>query len=134
MRILIVDGDSVSAAALQRLLMRAGHTVRRASSVAEALGVCASQSFELLVCETDLADGSGAALAREVAARCGARAIAVSTRDEDRPEAGDATTAAPDPDADAFDARLTKPFHFEDVLRIVAQLYPPPPAGAPSTN
>jgi DNA-binding NtrC family response regulator len=128
-RILIVDGDAVSSAALERLLARAGHTAHRAGGVAAALALCDGERFDLLVCEMDLADGSAAALARDVAARCGARVIGISSRDADPPP-GVAGAVAPDPEAGAFDARLNKPFRFDDVLRLVAALYPPPAAGA----
>jgi CheY-like chemotaxis protein len=118
MRILIVDGDTASSAVLQRQLVRRGHSVRRASTAGEAMAICQDASFDLLVTELDLTDGSGASLARDVAAGCGARAVATYAR-----------STAPTPgEREAVVATLHKPVSLDDLLQVIDHLYPDAPA------
>jgi CheY-like chemotaxis protein len=77
-RILVVDRFDVSRRALARLLARQGHAVATAMSLTEAVRLCESQAFDLLVCDgLDFPDGTGYDLMRDLARRCGVKGIAI---------------------------------------------------------
>lgn len=106
--ILVIDDHADTRTVLARILTRDGYQVKSAGTKAEALELCLSESFDLLIVDLELPDGDGADLMREVAETCGFKGIAYSghgsdDRVEHAREAG-------------FSAFLLKPVGY-DVLR-----------------
>lgn len=100
-RVLLVEDHPDTGALLSRLLRSWGHEVRMAGSVASALEAASAESFDLLISDLGLPDGSGHDLMRQLAARGPIQAIAVSGygASEDIRQSRDA----------GFAAHLTKP-------------------------
>ncbi|HSK10370.1 MAG TPA: response regulator, partial [Vicinamibacterales bacterium] len=69
LRILLVDDDSETMEMLGTILEMEGHEVRTAANVATALETAAQVTFDLLVSDLGLADGSGLDLMRALRAR-----------------------------------------------------------------
>jgi DNA-binding NarL/FixJ family response regulator len=65
-RVLVVDGDPESCAALSDALQRAGYRVQQASTAEEALQAAARQRPALVIMETHLPGTSGYEIAREL--------------------------------------------------------------------
>jgi CheY-like chemotaxis protein len=101
LRILLAEDHEPTRNVLSRLFTRAGHEVRAAGTVGEALQFAESGSFDLLVSDLGLPDASGAELMRQLRARYGLRGIALSGygMDEDVKASEDA----------GFALHLTKP-------------------------
>ncbi len=79
LNILLVDDHADTRTSLQRLLTRRGHTVTLAGSCQEALSQAATQTFDLVVSDLGLPDGSGHDLMRAlVASHPGLPGIALS--------------------------------------------------------
>jgi CheY-like chemotaxis protein len=76
--ILLVEDHADSASSLSRCLVRVGHTVQIAVSLAEARHFAAAQRFDLALCDLGLPDGDGCDLMRELAAAYGLRGIALT--------------------------------------------------------
>lgn len=68
-RILLVEDHADTAAMMRRLLGRRGYVVMLATTLDEARRAAASHSFDLLICDLGLPDGSGLDLMRELASR-----------------------------------------------------------------
>ncbi len=66
MRVLLVDDDSETLELLSRALVREGHQVESAATVALARTIVASKSFDVMVFDVMLPDGSGLDLCRLV--------------------------------------------------------------------
>lgn len=102
-RVLLVDDHADTLRSMDRLLRSRGYRVCTAPSVAGALAAAANQSFELLISDVGLPDGSGMDLMRELRLRHGEtlRGIALSGygMEEDIARSRDA----------GFDDHLTKP-------------------------
>ena len=62
---LLVEDHSSTAEVLKRLLLRAGHQVQTADSLAEARRWLAKGDFDLLISDLGLPDGSGLELVRD---------------------------------------------------------------------
>lgn len=77
LRLLLVEDHADTARVLSRLLEISGHTVEVASSVAEALAAAERQSFDLVVSDLGLPDGSGHDVMRALRSR-GLQGIALS--------------------------------------------------------
>jgi signal transduction histidine kinase/CheY-like chemotaxis protein len=77
-RILLVEDHEDTAEAMADLLGVRGHQVTVARSLAEARAAAAESTFDLLVSDLGLPDGSGNELMREFSARYGLRGIALS--------------------------------------------------------
>ena len=77
-RLLLVDDHPDTARTLARLLTRSGYEVRTADSVAAALKLAADESFDLVVSDIGLPDGTGYELMQEARARHGLSGIALS--------------------------------------------------------
>jgi len=118
LRILLVEDDENTRSVLSRLLTRDHHHI-------EAVGTCSAaihlakmatgegKSFEALVCDIGLPDGSGLDIAREVKSRTpGVKAIALSGYGTD----GDIRNSL----QAGFSAHLTKPISFEELRRALA--------------
>ena len=77
-RILLVDDHLDTAKAMARLLRRWGCDVQTADTVASALKTADASSFDLLISDIGLPDGSGLDLVRQIQARYPIKGIAVS--------------------------------------------------------
>lgn len=112
MRILLVEDHPPTRAVLTRLLMRAGHDVVCAASVAEARGVAAREKFDVVVSDIGLPDGTGVELMRSLKAEHGLTGIALSGygMEEDLNRSMEA----------GFIAHLTKPVDFTQVVRALS--------------
>jgi CheY-like chemotaxis protein len=78
LRILVVEDHHDSRVMLQRLLRRSGHDVLLAGSVAAALDVARSTTFDMVISDIDLPDGDGCTLMQTLRETNGAAGIAVS--------------------------------------------------------
>jgi len=77
-RILLVEDDADTADVLVLLLSRHGYEVKTTDTVAGAEQLAVAQSFDLLISDIRLPDGSGLDLMRHIAATKPMKAIAVS--------------------------------------------------------
>jgi two-component system CheB/CheR fusion protein len=68
-RILLIEDHADTAAMMQRLLARRGYVVTLATTLREARCAVASETFDLLISDLGLPDGSGLDLMRELASR-----------------------------------------------------------------
>lgn len=113
LRILLVEDHPVTAKMMEKLLSDAGHTVQWAGDVAAGLKLAEQQSFDLLLSDLGLPDGSGHDLIRELHLR-GHKfpGIALSGygQEEDIQRSHEA----------GFAAHLTKPASREAVVDAVA--------------
>ena len=109
MRILVVEDDPAFRDSLVRGLRQAGHAVDAAATVAESLAKLGLETYEAVVLDISLPDGSGLDLARTLR-RTGSTVLilAATARDAiaDR-------VAGLDAGADDY---LVKPFAFEELL------------------
>lgn len=114
LRILLVEDHPDSARIMSQLLRRGGHDVTIAHSVGEAMAKGGEGSFDLLVSDLGLPDGSGHDLMRHVHANWKLRGIALSgygMEDDIRRsrEAG-------------FSAHLTKPVSIDRLRQVVHEV------------
>jgi signal transduction histidine kinase len=77
-RILLVDDHADTLAVLQKMLTRRGHEVFAAKSAAAARDLANRESFDLLISDIGLPDGSGLELMAELSETHGLRGIALS--------------------------------------------------------
>lgn len=120
MRILVVDNYGWSGQALTRLLVLQGYEARCAAGAADALRLCESEQFDLLIADLQLFDGSGSQLMRELVKRCGVVGISLTA---------EATDAATQESHDAgFAAHFVKPLSFDVLCGTIRRVVP---AGAP---
>jgi CheY-like chemotaxis protein len=77
-RILLVEDHADTAEMMQRLLARRGYVVTVATTVAEARSAAQTQTFDLLLCDIGLPDGSGLDLMRELSRTARLPGIALS--------------------------------------------------------
>ncbi|MEI9936434.1 MAG: ATP-binding protein [Pseudomonadota bacterium] len=113
LRVLLVEDHEDTAEIFERLLRRGGYSVHVASSVQSALAVQRS-TFDVLLSDVGLADGSGLELMRKLRKTGEVKGIAISgygTEDDIRAsrEAG-------------FSQHLTKPVDFSELLAAIAKL------------
>jgi signal transduction histidine kinase/CheY-like chemotaxis protein len=78
LRILLVDDHLDTCTALERLLVRRGHLVAAAHNVRSAMEAAARSSFDLLISDIALPDGSGIELMTYLRAMSGITGIAIS--------------------------------------------------------
>lgn len=115
-RVLVVDDERPVAAALSRILRRAGHEVELAASGAEALQRLAGFAPDLLISDYRMPQMSGVELLDEVARRLpGCKRVLISGEAELRSFGG---TAPPH-------AVLAKPWDNEALLAAVQALLEP---------
>ena len=101
LRILLTEDNEPTRQILTRLLTRAGHSVREAACLSDALRLVDEEEFDLLLSDLGLPDGSGVDLMKAVRAKCAMPAIALSGYGME--EDIQASTAA------GFSMHLTKP-------------------------
>jgi CheY-like chemotaxis protein len=78
-RILLVEDHADTAKAMARLLSLSGYTVETAGCCADALQFCGQATFDLIISDVGLPDGSGYDLMQQlINEKCTARGIAVS--------------------------------------------------------
>src|ERR1700682_4605347 len=76
-RILLVEDDPDLRPLLEHILLDDGYQVTTAESVATATTVLSSQPFDLVICDVNLPDGSGLAIADRAKA-AGVKALVVT--------------------------------------------------------
>ena len=116
MHVLLVEDHVDSARVLVRLLGTMGYTVTHAKDVESALRCANDKSFDLLISDLGLPDGSGHDLMRQLAARKPVRGIALSGYGMDidvirSREAG-------------FHEHLTKPVNIEQLQSAIERVAP----------
>ena len=106
-RILLVEDHVDTAALMQRLLRRRGYDVHTAHTAADALRAAAGGTFQIMISDIGLPDGSGLDLMRQLDARTNVRGIALSgygmEEDVERSRAA------------GFCEHLTKPINLSDL-------------------
>jgi len=121
LRILLVEDHGDTAKIMSRLLRGAGHTVEHAADVATALKVAGAQSFDLLLSDMGLPDGSGLDIMRTLRSRgVNWPGIALSGygMEQDIARSHEA----------GFAAHLTKPVNFHAVETAMRQVVTQPPS------
>ena len=118
MRILVVDKYVWSGQALARLLALQGYYARCAAGAAEALRLCESEKFDLLITDLHLQDGSGSQLMRQLVERCAMVGISLTAEatDEASQESHDA----------GFAAHFVKPLSFDGLCGTIRRVVPTP--------
>ncbi len=113
-RILLVDDHADTSRALKRLLQRLGYEIETADSVKSALTHARAHSFDLLISDIGLPDGSGLDLMREIQGIQKIRGIAVSGfgMDEDIRRSKEV----------GFEEHLTKPINFQRLQSVIHEL------------
>jgi signal transduction histidine kinase/ActR/RegA family two-component response regulator len=111
--LLLVEDNGDTSAMMARLLRRLGHKVATAQSVAMALEVASEHSFDLLLSDLGLPDGSGLDLMREMRKRHGLPGVAISGygMEDDLRQTREA----------GFIAHLTKPLSFNQLQAVLTQ-------------
>ena len=115
--ILLVEDHGDTAKVMKQLLIQQGHTVEHAGDVASALKLAAERSFDVLLSDLGLPDGSGLDLMRALRARGqNLPGIALSGygQDEDVRKSKEA----------GFSDHLTKPVDFQRMAVVVGQIVP----------
>ena len=113
-RILIVEDDADTRRVLSRLLRRRGHKVETASGIAEGVELASRASFDILLADIGLPDGSGLDLLHRLGSSRPAAAIALSGSgmDEDLRQTR----------ASGFLAHITKPIDFPTLEATLQQV------------
>ena len=113
LQLLLVEDHRDTAAVMTRLLQSLGHDVSAAASIEAALEVAGRKSFDLVLSDLGLPDGSGLDLMRELGRRFGLPGVAISGygMEEDVVEAKKA----------GFYAHLTKPIDLRQIQAILSQ-------------
>jgi PAS domain S-box-containing protein len=112
--ILLVEDHEDTARALQRMLENAGFRVSYASTLASARDLAAKRSFQLVISDLGLPDGSGLDLMDELRSSGAVRGIALSGFGSD----GDVAAAK----AAGFAEHFTKPVDWERLRHIIHRL------------
>lgn len=114
LRLLLVEDHESTLHVLSRLLTRAGHQVVTAGTLSDALSAAKNRSFDLVISDLGLPDGTGHELMEIVRARYGLRGIALSGygMEEDVRRARQA----------GFAAHLTKPIDFQQLERALNEV------------
>ncbi len=109
LRLLLVEDHEATIMVLAKLLRASGHRVTEARDVAQALAAAASESFDLVISDLGLPDGTGTELMQKLRASHNLRGIALSGygMDEDVSRSLEA----------GFTAHLTKPVDYGQLER-----------------
>jgi DNA-binding response OmpR family regulator len=115
LRILLVEDHEQTRKTLERLLGRRGHQVTAAATLAEGRKLAAGDSFDLLVSDLGLPDGSGEELMKEVRETKQLKGIALSGygMEEDVQRSLEA----------GFAAHLTKPINIEALDKAIERTW-----------
>jgi signal transduction histidine kinase len=113
-KILLVEDHYDSALALTQLLSKQGYVVQTANTVAAALDAVAERTFDVLICDIGLPDGTGFELIEMVRKKATTPAIALSGfgMEEDVAQS----------QLSGFDAHLTKPVNFHNLEAAIRKL------------
>ncbi len=113
-RILLVEDHADSARIISSLLRSSGYEVLNADSVAAAMQVAAAETFDVLVSDLGLPDGSGLDIMRRLRQTRSVRGIAVSGfgMESDIQKSLEA----------GFHEHLTKPFNVDQLLTAIARV------------
>jgi PAS domain S-box-containing protein len=116
LKILLVEDHPDTVHIMTKLLRARGHRVRSASSVKDALATAASETFDLLISDIGLPDGTGLQLmtALKKSAHAPRQGIAISGFGSEE----DLRKSA----AAGFDHHLVKPVDFGRLNKIIAQI------------
>lgn len=116
LRILLVDDHVDTLRSMERLLRLRGHRVVTAASVSAALAMGAENSFDLLISDVGLPDGSGMDLMRELRQQHGEtlRGIALSGYGMEEDVARS--------HAAGFSEHLTKPVDMNTLAAVISKL------------
>ena len=114
LKILLVEDHADTLRILSRLLQKWGYKVECADSVAKALDLAARESFDILISDIGLPDGSGLDIMRETKERYGLRGVALSGfgTDDDCRQSRVA----------GFEEHLTKPIGVEGLRAAVERI------------
>mgnify|MGYP000308054540 CR=1 FL=1 len=111
LRLLLVEDHVNTLQTLTRLLERDGHHVTASTTLAEAVGAAEALSFDLVISDLGLPDGTGLELMQTLRDRHGLRGIALSgygtEQDLQRSQAA------------GFQSHLTKPVSFAELRRAI---------------
>ena len=112
-RLLLVEDHEPTLQVLSRLLARAGHQVRAARTMSEALAAAAGQPIDLVISDLGLPDGTGNELMRQLRDTYGLSGIALSGygMDEDIARSRES----------GFVAHLIKPVDFHQLERALRE-------------
>jgi len=116
MQLLLVDDHASTLQTLSHLLKRDGHSVVPATTVASALKAATLQSFDLVISDLGLPDGTGLELMEKLRSSHGLRGIALSGY-------GTETDIA-NSHAAGFVAHLVKPVSLAEIRRALASFAP----------
>ncbi len=113
LRLLLVEDHPNTLQTLFRLLQRNGHRIVTASTVAEALAAAALDTFDLVVSDLGLPDGTGCELMEKLRDTYGLRGVALSGygTEEDIARSRDA----------GFVTHLVKPVPIAELRRVIAE-------------
>jgi CheY-like chemotaxis protein len=114
LKILVVEDHGDTSRLMARLLQGHGHDVHVAEGVSTALAAAKQESFDLLISDIGLPDGTGHELMRQIQSIRPTKGIALSgySSQEDIRQARDA----------GFAAHVTKPVDFAKLRQLIAQL------------
>ena len=118
LRLLLVDDHANTLQALSHILKRDGHTVVSATTVKEALAAAAANTFDLIISDLGLPDGSGVDLMKQLRAKHQLQGIALTGygAEEDVVRTREA----------GFTTHLTKPVSVVALRRAIASFTPIP--------
>lgn len=114
LRVLIVEDHADSATAISRLLRSIGHHPHVAGDLGTARSLADAHTFDLLICDITLPDGSGLDLMRQLTRKSGLKGIAVSGHASTADEASSR--------AAGFSAHLAKPVDFARLRQVIDQV------------
>jgi CheY-like chemotaxis protein len=112
--ILFVEDHADSLRVMTRLLVGAGYDVHPAATLAEAQQLARDTTFDLLISDLGLPDGSGADLLRSMSAQRPMKAIAISGYDM-----GEHIRRAQDA---GFARHVTKPVNFQVLMDTIREV------------
>ncbi len=115
LRLLLVEDHLPTLQVLSNLLTRDGHQVVAVGTVAEALAAAATETFQLVISDLGLPDGTGNQMMEKLRAEHGLKGIALTGygMDEDIQRSR----------AAGFVTHLVKPVHMTELRRALAQVH-----------
>lgn len=114
LRLMVVEDHAPTLQVIARMLRRAGHSVKTASSLAQARELATRETFDAVLSDVGLPDGTGVELMTELRANHGLRGIALSGygMEEDVKRSLEA----------GFVAHLVKPVEVHELRRALGRL------------